>query len=367
MTEVKLKNLTKQFGDLTAVDSVNLTIEDEEFTVLLGPSGCGKTTTLRCIAGLEQPTEGRVLFDGEDVTDQSPRERNVAMVFQTYALYPHMTVYENIEFPLKLEGVDEEERDSRIRETAELLRIDSLLEKEPGQLSGGERQRTALGRAIVRDPTVFLLDEPLSNLDAKLRMEMRVELKRLHDELGITTVYVTHDQVEAMTMGTKIAASKEGRIQQVGTPEELFMKPATTWVANFIGTPPMNTMEVSLEEDGSYVLEGSGFTVPINDDMGRRIKELDTTDKVTLGVRPANFRVIEGGKTQPEEIEGEVHAIEPTGESVIVDVDIGGDIIKADVPDPTYRISRGEKVSLQIKEKAKVCYYDKDGDLIEGM
>lgn len=366
MTEVKLKNLTKQFGDLTAVDNVNLTFEEGEFTVLLGPSGCGKTTTLRCIAGLEQPTEGRILFNGEDVTDQSPTERNIAMVFQTYALYPHMTVYENIEFPLKLGGVDKEKRDTKVREMAEFLHIDPLLEKEPGQLSGGERQRTALGRAIVRDPAVFLLDEPLSNLDAKLRMQMRVELKRMHEELGITTVYVTHDQIEAMTMGTKIAASKDGRVQQVGTPKELFMKPQTTWVANFIGTPPMNTMEMSLEEDGNYVLEGSGFTVPISDDIGERIKKLDTTDKIILGVRPANFKVIEGGKAQGKGIEGEVHAVEPTGESVIVDVDIGGDIIKADVPNPTYRISRGKKVSLQIKEKVNVCCYDKDGDLIEG-
>lgn len=365
MTEVKLENLSKHFGETKAVKDVNLTIEDGTFTVLLGPSGCGKTTTLRLIAGLEEATTGKVLFDGEDVTDMTPYERNIAMVFQTYALYPHMSAYDNIAFPLDIAGMDDEEKDNKVHETAEFLHIDHLLQKKPGQLSGGERQRTALGRAIVREPTLFLMDEPLSNLDAKLRMQMRVELKRLHDELGITTIYVTHDQIEAMTMGQSIVAMRDGEYQQQGAPEDLFMRPETTWVAQFIGTPPMNTLECSLEEEnGGWILEGSGFTLPVDKKIADKIREKDSASKTTLGVRPGNFELTEGAEDEDDTIIGKVYTIEPTGESVIVDVEVGNELVKADVPKPSFRPETDIQVTLRIKDHDSVCYYDKKDQLI---
>ncbi|HEX6947451.1 MAG TPA: ABC transporter ATP-binding protein [Acidimicrobiia bacterium] len=243
MALLEVRGLRKEFGDVVAVDGVDIKSEEGEFLVLLGPSGCGKTTLLRMIAGLEHPTDGQILLGGEDVTDLPPRARRIAMVFQSYALYPHMTVARNIAFPLKAQGVEPEKRDEKVKWAAELFGIEHLLNRRPRQLSGGERQRVALARAIVREPSVFLLDEPLSNLDAKLRAAARDDLLGFQRQIGITTVYVTHDQVEAMGMGDRIAVMEKGRVRQIGTPEEVYHHPADTFVAQFIGSPPMNLFQ----------------------------------------------------------------------------------------------------------------------------
>ncbi|MEM4563275.1 MAG: ABC transporter ATP-binding protein, partial [Thermofilum sp.] len=238
MVTVRLENVSKIFrGGVEAVRDLNLEVKDGEFMVLLGPSGCGKTTTLLMIAGVYKPSKGYIYFDDKIVNDLEPKDRNIGMVFQSYALYPHMTVYENIAFPLRLKKLPKEEIDRRVREAASMLRIENLLDRRPSQLSGGQQQRVALARAIVKRPSLFLMDEPLSNLDAKIRVEVRAELKRLQRELGITTIYVTHDQAEAMSLADRIAVMNEGRLQQVGTPDELYYKPANTFVAGFIGAP----------------------------------------------------------------------------------------------------------------------------------
>jgi multiple sugar transport system ATP-binding protein len=245
MAVVEVRGLRKEFGDVTAVDGVDLQSEEGEFLVLLGPSGCGKTTLLRMIAGLEQPSEGEILLGGEDVSGLPPRARRIAMVFQSYALYPHMTVANNIAFPLKAQGMDPEERTNKVEWAAGLFGIERLLQRRPRQLSGGERQRVALARALVREPTVFLLDEPLSNLDAKLRAAARDDLMEFQRRIGITTIYVTHDQVEAMGMGDRIAVMNHGKVRQLGTPEEVYHHPADVFVAQFLGSPPMNLLETT--------------------------------------------------------------------------------------------------------------------------
>ena len=243
MGRIKLENVTKKFGDLAVIPELNLTIEDGEFTVFVGPSGCGKSTLLRLIAGLEDVTSGKVLIDGQDVTEISPSKRGLAMVFQTYALYPHMTVRKNIAFPMRMSGMSEAEQEKRIDAAAKALNLTDYLDRKPGQLSGGQRQRVAIGRAIVRDPTAFLFDEPLSNLDAALRVGMRLEISEMHNRLGTTMVYVTHDQVEAMTMADKIVVLQAGVIEQVGSPLELYRTPRNKFVAGFIGSPKMNFIE----------------------------------------------------------------------------------------------------------------------------
>ncbi len=244
MAEVRLKKISKFFGHNEVLDQLDLSIDNHEFLVLVGPSGCGKSTILKIIAGLEEPTGGTVVIGGQTVTELAPKDRDIAMVFQNYALYPHMNVYDNMAFGLKMREIPNEEIDRRVREAAGVLEIEGLLERRPRQLSGGQRQRVALGRAIVRDPKVFLLDEPLSNLDAKLRVQMRAEITRLHRKLRSTMIYVTHDQTEAMTMGDRIAVIKDGRIQQVGTPEEIYNRPVNMFVAGFIGMPPMNFLSL---------------------------------------------------------------------------------------------------------------------------
>jgi ABC-type sugar transport systems, ATPase components len=263
MAFLKLVNLTKKYGKYTAVDRVNLEVDKGEFLVILGPSGSGKSTILRLIAGLEDPDEGDIILDGVRINDIDPKDRDIAMVFQSYAIYPHMTVYHNIEFPLKMRKIPIEDRKRKVREVAELLGISHLLEKKAWQLSGGEQQRVALARALVRNPKLFLLDEPLSNLDAKLRVKLRFELRKLlHDELKITTIYVTHDQVEAMTMADRIAVINEGRLIQVDTPLKIYEKPRNIFVATFIGTPPMNLLPGAIEDD--YILITSGFKLRLN-------------------------------------------------------------------------------------------------------
>src|SRR5271163_5236405 len=250
MAEVVLQNLNKNFDEVYAVKDVNLSIRDKEFMVLVGPSGCGKTTTLRMVAGLETISSGRILIDEKIVNELAPMDRDIAMVFQNYALYPHMSVYDNMAFGLKMRKFEKPEIDQRVRDAADILGIGELLKRKPRQLSGGQRQRVALGRAIVRHPRVFLFDEPLSNLDAKLRMQMRVELKKLHERLGTTAIYVTHDQVEAMTLGDRVVVMRDGRVQQVGDPLELYNEPANRFVAGFIGSPAMNFADVHIAAEG---------------------------------------------------------------------------------------------------------------------
>ncbi len=287
MASLRLKGLTKRFGDLVAVDHVNLKVMDGEFMVLLGPSGCGKSTILRLIAGLEAPDEGEIWIGDRIVNDIDPTKRNVAMVFQNYALYPHMSVYHNIEFPLRMAKMPKNERRRKVIEIAELLGIKDLLGKMPKQLSGGQQQRVALARALVREPQVFLLDEPLSNLDAKLRVKMRFELKRLlKQELGITTIYVTHDQAEAMTMADRIAVMNKGRILQVGTPDEVYSMPENTFVAGFVGVPPMNLIKGELSVEGNMmVVRVDESHIPLTESAYARLEE-HIGETVTLGIRP---------------------------------------------------------------------------------
>ncbi|WP_129113645.1 ABC transporter ATP-binding protein [Halegenticoccus tardaugens] len=306
MAKIDITNLRKEFGDggeqIVAVDDFNLTIEDGEFLVFVGPSGCGKTTTLRCIAGLEDVTSGSIQFNGEEVTDKRARERDVAMVFQNYALYPHMTVRKNIGFPLRLSTKrSSKEINTEVENVAEMLGLEPLLGQKPKELSGGQQQRVALGRAIIRDPEVFLMDEPLSNLDAKLRSTMRTELQELQQKLGVTTAYVTHDQTEAMAMGDRIAVLNRGELQQVGTASEVYRSPTNEFVAGFIGSPSINLFTVTIEGD---TLSGpGGFEYTMSD--ASLIKD---RDRVRVGIRPEDLNLVVGGS-----IPSDVSVVEEMG------------------------------------------------------
>jgi len=289
MAQVILKNVTKKFGEVTVVKDVNLQIQDKEFCVLVGPSGCGKTTTLRMIAGLEEITNGEIWIDDILVNDIPPKERDIAMVFQNYALYPHMNVYDNMSFGLKIKKYPKNEIDRRTQEAAGILAIQQLLDRKPKELSGGQKQRVAVGRAIVRKPKVFLFDEPLSNLDAKLRVQMRAELKKLHERLQTTIIYVTHDQVEAMTLGDKIVVMKDGVIQQIGDPLTVYDHPANKFVAGFIGSPPMNFIDVKIIRKNSDIwLDEEKFDVKLPDEMIEQVKEY-INKEVILGIRPEHI------------------------------------------------------------------------------
>lgn len=307
-----IRDLTKRYNEgsedeVLAVDDLSITIEDGEFVVFVGPSGCGKTTTLRTIAGLEDPTSGGVFLDGTDITEQAPQDRDAAMVFQSYALYPHMTIRKNIGFGLKHSTeLDSNEINSRVEDAAQMMGIGELLDRKPGELSGGQQQRVALGRAIVRDPEVFLLDEPLSNLDAKLRAQMRTELGRLQDDLDVTTIYVTHDQTEAMTMGDRIAILNGGRLQQVGTPIECYHQPANRFVAGFIGEPSMNFIEMTVKGGN---LQGGGINYQISEDLSSMI---GNTSQVTFGIRPEDIEVV-NDQSGPNDFSYHIDVVEPTG------------------------------------------------------
>jgi len=358
MASVKLVNLTKRFGKVVAVNKLNLSIRDKEFLVLLGPSGCGKTTTLRMIAGLERPDEGEIYINDRLVNDLPPRERNIAMVFQSYALYPHMTVYDNIAFPLKMRKLPKEEIDKRVKEVADLLRIRHLLDRKPGQLSGGEAQRVAIGRAIVREAEVFLMDEPLSNLDAKLRIYMRAELKRLQRELGVTTIYVTHDQVEAMTMADRIAIMNHGVLQQVGTPDEVYNYPKNIFVAGFIGSPPMNFIDFTLTASSDkQVIDAGSFRIELPGDLGEVLVNKARTQELVLGVRPEHIKVFTEKPSMKNIIEAEVYVVEPLGSETILDLKIGEYLIKARIPG-TISTSVGGKVWL-LFDMDKIHVFDK--------
>ena len=340
--QVSLSNVFKSFGQVEVVKGINLDIADGEFLVLLGPSGCGKTTALRMVAGLESVTSGNIAIGPRDVTNVLPKYRDVAMVFQSYALYPHMTVAKNIGYPLKLRGVSQAEQDTQIKDAATKVHLEDYLDRYPRQLSGGQRQRVALARAIVRRPSVFLMDEPLSNLDAKLRSYMRAELKHLQGELGTTTIYVTHDQIEAMTLAHRVAVMNKGIVQQIATPREIYDNPSNLFVAGFIGSPPMNTLEGSLA-DGAFVApEGK---VLVGDFAPR--------DKVVFGFRPEDSKIVDPAQA---DIKGTVFACELTGNETIVTVQCG----KAQVVvkmDKNYDVAANTPVGISI-DRAKICVFD---------
>ncbi|ADQ15398.1 ABC transporter ATP-binding protein [Halanaerobium hydrogeniformans] len=321
MANVTLKNVYKRFGDVVAVRDQSLEIRDKEFLVLVGPSGCGKSTTLRMIAGLEEISEGIIEIGDEVVNDVAPKDRDIAMVFQNYALYPHMNVYDNMAFGLKLRKFPKKEIERRVQEAADILGIEELLKRKPKELSGGQRQRVALGRAIVREPKVFLMDEPLSNLDAKLRVQMRTELSKLHDRLKTTMIYVTHDQTEAMTMGDRIVVLKDGLIQQVDDPLTLYNEPNNMFVAGFIGSPAMNFMDAEIKKEGDiFYIDGDGtFKIRVPEDKEDLIKDYVNKD-VVFGVRPEDivdtaishdFKVEEDNS-----FEAEVEVVEPMGSEI---------------------------------------------------
>jgi multiple sugar transport system ATP-binding protein len=292
---IAFDHVTKRFGEVVALRDLTLEVADREFMVLLGPSGCGKSTALRMVAGLEEPTDGTITIGGRVVNGVEPKDRDIAMVFQSYALYPHMTVRANIEFPLRNRGVPREQRAAAVREVAAALGLEALLDRKPAQLSGGQRQRVALARAIVRRPAAFLMDEPLSNLDAKLRVQTRAELVELHTRLGTTVLYVTHDQVEAMTMGQRIAVLNEGELQQVGTPQEVYDRPANLFVAGFIGMPPMNTIPAAVVGTGEgLALDLPGARVGLPAGLGRAVAAAGCRE-VVLGVRPEHLRLSADG------------------------------------------------------------------------
>ena len=320
MADVNYEHVTKHFGDVVAVNDLNIEIADKEFLVLLGPSGCGKTTALRLLAGLEEITQGNIYIGGQLVNDVPPKDRDIAMVFQSYALYPHMSVYDNMAFGLKLRKTPKDEIDRRVKEAARILRIEELLDRKPKQLSGGQRQRVAVGRAIVREPKVFLMDEPLSNLDAKLRVAARAEISKLHLRLETTFIYVTHDQVEAMTMGTRVVVLKDGLLQQVDTPQNLYNRPANLFVAGFIGSPAMNFFDVTLaSENGDLYVDGGTFRVKVPESRLQVFLPYKG-QRVTFGIRPDDIHDphFTPPNIVPGKIKAEVDVTELMGNEVFV-------------------------------------------------
>ncbi|TGR27436.1 MULTISPECIES: sn-glycerol-3-phosphate ABC transporter ATP-binding protein UgpC [unclassified Mesorhizobium] len=347
MATVSLKKLTKRYGNIGIVHGIDLDITDREFIALVGPSGCGKSTTLRMIAGLEEISAGSIEIGGRVVNDLPPRSRNISMVFQSYALYPHMTVRENLGFSLKIAGAAKEDMDRRVAEASAILGLDTLLDRRPSQLSGGQRQRVAMGRAIVRDPDVFLFDEPLSNLDAKLRTQMRTEIKKLHAKVQSTVIYVTHDQVEAMTLADRIVIMRDGYIEQVGTPDEVFRRPATRFVAGFIGSPPMNLHEATVS-DGHLVF-ASGEKLPL---PGQFKANVATGDKVVFGLRPDDIYptghgISSGGAADVHQIELPITVTEPLGNETLVFVEFNGSDWVSRMLNPR-PLKPGEQVAMSL-------------------
>jgi multiple sugar transport system ATP-binding protein len=345
MAEVIVHKLNKKFDLTHVVKDVDLQIHDKEFVVFVGPSGCGKTTTLRMIAGLEAITSGDILIDNTVVNDVPPMDRDIAMVFQNYALYPHMSVAGNMAFGLKMRKFEKSEIESRIKRAADILGIGDLLHRKPRQLSGGQRQRVALGRAIVRDPKVFLFDEPLSNLDAKLRVQMRVELKKLHERLGTTAIYVTHDQVEAMTLGDRVVVMKDGVVQQVGEPLELYNTPANRFVAGFIGSPAMNFADVTLSAgNGKVWAEAPGLRIGLPEPVAHRVNGRNG-GKATVGIRPEDIHI--AGPADPADLcfEVEVEVVEQLGSEILLDTRAGNSTFVASV-DPTLRTRVHDRLKL---------------------
>lgn len=352
MSQVLLKKVVKKYGETKVIHDIDLDIQDSEFIVLVGPSGCGKSTTLRMIAGLESISGGEICIGDKVVNDIPPKFRNIAMVFQDYALYPHMTVFENMAFSLKMKKVPVEERKVSVNKAAEILGITNLLDRKPQALSGGQRQRVAMGRALVRDPEVFLFDEPLSNLDAKLRTQMRMELKKLHKRLKTTTVYVTHDQVEAMTLADRIVIMKDGIIHQVGSPVEVYEKPQDMFVAGFIGNPSMNMVPGTLKLNGDApVIETDSITIALTYD--RLPKEAQDGQKIILGLRPETISLAQNVETTIAEniFEAEIDVSEMTGSSSLLDMKIGHIELVAEIEGRRpFHGGEKEKVYIDINE-----------------
>jgi len=360
MAKVVLENVSKNFGGVEAVKNFNLTVEDKEFAILVGPSGCGKSTALRMVAGLEEPTTGTIYIGDQAVNDFPPKDRDIAMVFQEYALYPHMSVYKNMAFGLKLRKFPNSEIDQRVQEASEILGIQELLNRKPKELSGGQRQRVAVGRAIVRKPAVFLFDEPLSNLDAKLRVQMRAELSKLHDSLQTTIIYVTHDQVEAMTMGTKIVVMKDGLIQQIGTPLGVYNFPVNLFVAGFIGSPVMNFIPCRvLSKDGRLIIDAETFHFSIPEKKAPYYQSLVGSDAF-FGIRPND---IYDRLYAPEHLRGNaicavVNVIEPLGSEIHLNVTVGKHHLEALV-DTQSNVRMHQEVELAI-DLNKMHLFEKD-------
>ena len=356
MARVAMRGLNKKYDEVHAVIDVNLDIRDQEFVVLVGPSGCGKTTTLRMVAGLESITSGNISIDEKVVNDLPPMDRDIAMVFQNYALYPHMSVYDNMAFGLKMRKFDRREIGRRVKEAADILGIGEYLRRKPRQLSGGQRQRVALGRAIVRHPRVFLFDEPLSNLDAKLRVQMRVELKKLHLRLGTTAVYVTHDQVEAMTLGDRVVVMRDGLVQQVGEPLELYNQPTNKFVAGFIGSPAMNFATVTMADgEGRLTAKNSGMQIEVPQAHVARLRAR-AGQQLTLGIRPEDLRV--AGEADPVGLTFpcRVEVVEQLGSEILLDVRVGEDTMVASV-EPTVRAKVQDALRLAVNPE-RLHFFD---------
>ncbi len=361
MAKVELKGIGKVYdGNVRAVDNANITIDDQEFVVFVGPSGCGKSTTLRMVAGLEDITEGELYIDGELMNDVPPKDRNIAMVFQNYALYPHMSVYDNMAFGLKIRKTDKAEIERRVNEAARILDIEKLLDRKPKALSGGQRQRVAVGRAIVRNPKVFLFDEPLSNLDAKLRVQMRAEISDLHHRLKATMIYVTHDQVEALTMGDKIVVMKDGKVQQIGSPLYLYNHPINKFVAGFIGSPPMNFVTVKIVEKGGQILADEGsFEVVPTPEQAQALKNY-IGKEVYFGIRPEDMQYTKT-PAAANNMQMKVSIIEPLGaETHLYLATKTQQLIARTEPDNTFRI--GDTANF-IPNMEKGKFFDKETEL----
>jgi multiple sugar transport system ATP-binding protein len=356
MGQVVLKDINKFYDSFHAVKDVNLQIRDKEFVVFVGPSGCGKTTTLRMIAGLEAISSGHISIDGQVINDLAPMDRDIAMVFQNYALYPHMSVYDNMAFGLKMRKFDRREIGQRVKEAADILGIQDYLKRKPRQLSGGQRQRVALGRAIVRHPRVFLFDEPLSNLDAKLRVQMRVELKKLHLRLGTTAVYVTHDQVEAMTLGDRVVVMKDGLVQQVGEPLELYNQPANKFVAGFIGSPAMNFATVTMTDgNGRVTAKNAGFEIEVPANEADRLRP-HVGRQLTMGIRPENLHVASDADPAGLTFNSKIEVVEQLGSEILLDVRVGEGTMVAAV-DPTTRAKVQDTLRLAINPE-RLHFFD---------
>jgi multiple sugar transport system ATP-binding protein len=356
MSRVLIKNLNKMYDDFHAVKDVNLEIRDKEFLVLVGPSGCGKTTTLRMVAGLESITSGQVLIGDVVVNDLAPMDRDIAMVFQNYALYPHMSVFDNMAFGLKMRKVGRADIQKRVNEAADILGIRDYLARKPRQLSGGQRQRVALGRAIVRHPQVFLFDEPLSNLDAKLRVQMRVELKKLHSRLNTTAIYVTHDQVEAMTLGDRVVVMRGGLVQQVGEPLELYNAPVNRFVAGFIGSPAMNFAPVHVNngKDGLRA-DNAGFGIDVPAEIRPRLQSY-AGHEVIMGIRPEDLLIANGSYPPGLCFDAMVEVVERLGAEILLDLQVGKQSMVASV-EPHVRAQRGDKLRLAVRPE-RLHFFD---------
>ncbi|MCD6420428.1 MAG: ABC transporter ATP-binding protein [Synergistetes bacterium] len=354
MVKVTLQEVTKRFGKTTAVNRISVEIEKGEFIVLLGPSGCGKTTLLRCISGLEKVTEGRILFNEGDVTNLPPKDRNISMVFQNYAVWPHLKVKDNIGFPLKIKKKPTQEIETKVKWASEMLGITELLDRYPHQLSGGQRQRVAVARAIVMEPEVLLMDEPLSNLDALLRVKMRSEIKKLQESLKVTTIYVTHDQVEAMTMGDRIAVLKDGKLQQIGGSNEIYHKPTNLFVAGFIGSPQMNFINVEVkEEENILIVATSGLEIPLPPAIPIKKSEY------ILGIRPEDIHIKE--LPNSTRVTGEIYFVEALRSDTVlhVNTDFGKLVVK--IPGD-FDAKEGENISLYI-DNSKIHLFEKESEL----